>query len=71
MAELTRKADYMVINVKENHRFDNYFVAQISDFYVSGSLVAPLPRLEIDGVGTISFPVPEHRFRISFGHCPH
>ncbi len=27
------------------------------DFFVSGSLVAPMPRLEIEGVGPISFPL--------------
>ena len=33
------------------------------DFYVSGSVVAPLPRLDIEGVGTISFPLPEVQAR--------
>src|SRR5690349_11727843 len=38
-------------------------VKRPGDFYVSGSLVAPLPRLDIEGVGTISFPLPEVQAR--------
>ncbi|HYG33951.1 MAG TPA: 2OG-Fe(II) oxygenase, partial [Clostridia bacterium] len=33
-------------------------VKRPGDFYVTGSLEVPLPRLEIKGVGTISFPLP-------------
>ena len=29
------------------------------DFYAHGRLFAPMPRLEVDGVGVLSFPVPE------------
>jgi hypothetical protein len=38
-------------------------VKRPGDFYVSGSLAAPLPRLDIEGVGTISFPLPELQAR--------
>ena len=34
-------------------------VKRPGDFYVSGFLMASLPRLDIDGVGTISFPLPD------------
>ena len=32
-------------------------VERPGDFYGFGSLLAPLPRLEIDGVGTVAFPL--------------
>jgi len=38
-------------------------VQRPGDFYASGSLEEPMPRLEIDGVGTLSFPVPESQVR--------
>jgi hypothetical protein len=38
-------------------------VRRPGDFYVRGSLVAPLPRLDVVGVGTISFLVPEFQAR--------
>jgi len=38
-------------------------VRRPGDFYVRGSLVAPMPRLDVVGVGTISFPVPEFQAR--------
>ncbi len=34
-------------------------VRRPGDFFVHGSLEAPMPRLEIDDVGLLSFPVPE------------
>ncbi|MBV9490873.1 MAG: 2OG-Fe(II) oxygenase, partial [Verrucomicrobia bacterium] len=34
-------------------------VKRPGDFFASGSLVAPLPRVDIEGVGTIAFPLPE------------
>src|SRR5436309_4323881 len=33
-------------------------VERAGDFFVQGSLDAPIPRVEIDGVGVLSFPVP-------------
>ena len=33
-------------------------VKRAGDFFVQGSLDAPIPRIEIDGVGVLSFPVP-------------
>jgi len=33
-------------------------VKRAGDFFVRGSLDAPIPRVEIDGVGVLSFPVP-------------
>ena len=33
------------------------------DFYAQGRLVVPMPRLEIDGIGMLSFPVPEMQVR--------
>src|SRR5713226_8601440 len=33
-------------------------VKRAGDFFVQGSLDAPIPRVEIDGVGVLSFPVP-------------
>ena len=33
-------------------------VKRPGDYYAIGSQVVPMPRLDIDGVGTISFPTP-------------
>jgi hypothetical protein len=33
-------------------------VKRAGDFFVHGSLDAPIPRVEVDGVGVLSFPVP-------------
>ena len=33
------------------------------DFCVHGRLIVPMPRLEVDGVGLLSFPVPESQVR--------
>ncbi len=33
-------------------------VQRAGDFFVHGSLDAPIPRVEIDGIGVLSFPVP-------------
>ena len=34
-------------------------VKRAGDFFVHGSLDAPIPRVDIDGVGVLSFPVPD------------
>jgi hypothetical protein len=34
-------------------------VKQPGDFFVSGAIEMPMPRVEIDGAGTLSFPVPD------------
>ena len=33
------------------------------DFCAHGRLLAPMPRLEVEGVGMVSFPVPEAQAR--------
>jgi len=33
-------------------------VRRAGDFFVHGSLETPMPRVEVDGVGVLSFPVP-------------
>lgn len=38
-------------------------VRRPGDFFVQGALETPLPRLEVEGVGVISFPVPETQIR--------
>lgn len=42
-------------------------VDRAGDFCVHGRLVAPMPRLEVDGVGMLSFPVPEPQLRALIG----
>ena len=37
------------------------------DFCAHGRVFAPMPRLEVDGVGTLSFPVPEFQVRALIG----
>lgn len=34
-------------------------VKQPGDFFVSGAMEMPMPRVEIEGAGTLSFPVPD------------
>lgn len=34
-------------------------VKRHGDFFVSGALEMPMPKVDVDGVGTLSFPVPE------------
>ena len=38
-------------------------VKRPGDYYVTGSLIAPMPKLEITGVGIVSFPVPESQVK--------
>ena len=40
-------------------------VKRAGDFFVHGSLDAPIPRVEIDGVGVLSFPVPASQIEAS------
>ncbi len=37
-------------------------VKRHGDFFVSGALEMPMPKVDVDGVGTLSFPVPEAQF---------
>ncbi len=34
-------------------------VKQPGDFFVCGAMEMPMPRVEVDGAGTLSFPVPD------------
>ena len=34
------------------------------DFCAHGRLLAPMPRLEVEGIGMVSFPVPETQARV-------
>jgi hypothetical protein len=36
-------------------------VKRQGDFFVSGSLELPMPKVDVEGVGTLSFPVPEEQ----------
>jgi hypothetical protein len=38
-------------------------VKRAGDFFVQGSLDAPIPRVEVDGVGVLSFPVPASQIK--------
>ena len=38
-------------------------VQRFGDFFTQGTVEVPLPKLEVDGVGVISFPVPETQIR--------
>ncbi|MDE0059529.1 MAG: 2OG-Fe(II) oxygenase [Defluviicoccus sp.] len=42
-------------------------VDRAGDFCVHGRLVAPMPRLEVEGVGMLAFPVPEPQLRALIG----
>ena len=44
-------------------------VQRPGDFFVRGSIESPLPRLEIDGIGTISFPVPQQQAKALVKLC--
>ncbi|MEX2496434.1 MAG: 2OG-Fe(II) oxygenase [Woeseia sp.] len=39
------------------------------DFFVKGSLEAPMPRVEVDGVGVLSFPLPSAQARDVIARC--
>lgn len=60
--------DYAQIEVPYNHDLKALedvlkTVRRPGDFYVRGALETPLPRLTINGVGAISFPVPASQIR--------
>src|SRR6266542_632739 len=38
-------------------------VRRSGDFFVQGTVEAPMPKLEVDGIGVISFPVPATQVR--------
>jgi len=40
-------------------------VRRPGDFFVRGALETPMPRVEIDGVGVISFPILDSQIRTS------
>src|SRR5881397_2327514 len=43
-------------------------VRRSGDFFVQGKVEVPLPKLEVDGVGVISFPVPQAQVRALVEH---
>lgn len=44
-------------------------VRRPGDFFVHGAIESPLPQLEIDGIGTVSFPVPPQQARALVALC--
>src|SRR5207247_8165056 len=44
-------------------------VRRSGDFFVQGRVEVPMPKLEVDGVGVISFPVPEAQVRALVEHA--
>lgn len=44
-------------------------VRRPGDFFVEASFEVPMPRLEVDGVGALSFPVPETQIRQVIAHA--
>jgi hypothetical protein len=38
-------------------------VRRPGDFFVRGAVEVPMPRVEIEGVGVLSFPIPEAQVR--------
>jgi hypothetical protein len=44
-------------------------VRRPGDFFVRGALEAPMPRVEVDGVGVISFPIPDSQIRDIIEHA--
>lgn len=44
-------------------------VRRPGDFFVRGLIECPLPRLEIDGIGTVSFPVPQQQAKALVNLC--
>lgn len=39
------------------------------DFFVQGAMEAPMPRVEIEGVGVLSFPIPDAQMRLIVGQA--
>ena len=44
-------------------------VRRPGDFFVHGLIECPLPQLEIDGIGTVSFPVPQQQVKALVKFC--
>lgn len=44
-------------------------VQRPGDFFVHGSLDAPVPRIDVDGVGTLSFPLPDTQAASLIAQC--
>ena len=44
-------------------------VKRAGDFFVSGALEIPMPKVEVEGVGVLSFPVPSAQIRQITGHA--
>lgn len=44
-------------------------VRRSGDFFVRGALETPMPRVEIDGVGVISFPIPDSQIQVIIKHA--
>ena len=44
-------------------------VRRPGDFFVHGSIESPLPQLDIDGIGTVSFPVPPQQAKALVALC--
>ena len=38
-------------------------VKRHGDFFISGAMEMPMPKVDVDGVGALSFPVPEAQLR--------
>ena len=44
-------------------------VKQPGDFYIAGVVEIPMPRLEVEGVGTLSFPIPRPQIEAMVQHA--
>jgi hypothetical protein len=44
-------------------------VRRPGDFFVRGALETPMPRVEINGVGVISFPIPDSQIQVIIKHA--
>jgi len=44
-------------------------VERAGDFFVSGTVEVPMPKLEVEGVGVVSFPVPPNQIAALIGQA--
>src|SRR5215813_5281587 len=44
-------------------------VRRLGDFFVQGTVEVPMPKVEVEGVGVVSFPVPETQIRQLIQHA--
>ena len=67
--ETISKSRFPIIAISGRWKRSWRAVRRPGNFYVRGVLETPMPRLEIEGVGVISFPVPDSQIKDMVKHA--